>query len=308
MGSGTPQSRRLPLGWSAVTRQGAFQACPAGDAELAVACPRCASTVLTVTNSVAAMPRLLCPAAASSAMRRSLGVSASTPARRILRWCTPVALSSSCARAATGYAPHSRAVLGASRSGPLAAAAQRRAELEQRPGALQPRGGDREQLGRRARQRDRLVALAHRGQRPQRHRVLARALAPGACDLDLLGCERAGLLAAVEPHERARRLAAPQRQRRQDAPGGLAAPARHQLLQRVLVAALRGTWAPGDVVEQVDADLTAGLVGRRARVAQRGVGGLELTRVGQRMHQERAGLRRGDASDPRRCDSATAAS
>ena len=66
---------------------------------------RCASTVFSVTNSCCAIPRLVRPLAASSATRRSLGVSASRPLRAIRRGRAPAASSSSCARVISGAAP-----------------------------------------------------------------------------------------------------------------------------------------------------------------------------------------------------------
>ena len=100
------------------------------------------STVAVVTNSVSAISRFGRPSAASSAIRRSLGVSAPAPVVSRRRGRAPVARSSASAASSTARPPQRCARSIARRSASRAsstspARAQRRAEREVRPRGLQ---------------------------------------------------------------------------------------------------------------------------------------------------------------------------
>ena len=62
--------------------------------------------MLSVTNSAWAISGLLIPVAASSATRRSLAVSASSPVSAPRRGLAPAVSSSALARSASRVAPH----------------------------------------------------------------------------------------------------------------------------------------------------------------------------------------------------------
>jgi len=72
---------------------------------------RCTSTVFGVTNSSWAISRFVRPAAARSATRRSLGVSAPGPAPSSVVRLTPLAASSVRTASASAGAAQARAIL-----------------------------------------------------------------------------------------------------------------------------------------------------------------------------------------------------
>jgi hypothetical protein len=76
---------------------------------LRYALDRWSSTVLVVTKRACAISRFDEPAAASSATRSSLGVSAAGPVRRLRRGRNPATRSSAAARSASGTAPQNSA-------------------------------------------------------------------------------------------------------------------------------------------------------------------------------------------------------
>jgi hypothetical protein len=123
------------------------------------------STVAVVTNSVSAISRFWLPSAASSAMRRSLGVSASAPVVARRRGRAPVARSSASAKSSRGAAAV-RDVEGPAqrRAGrlSLAGAAQRGAQLGFGTGALEPRRRGLARRDRLLQQPDFLAAAGHR--------------------------------------------------------------------------------------------------------------------------------------------------
>ena len=121
------------------------------------------------------MSRLRRPSAASSATRRSLGVSDSTPPASSGRSFSPVASSSSWARRATASAPHGRAASSAARSGSRASArrlARRSAAPYSAQGArvLEPRRARLQDVERLAQQVEPAVAA---GEYPERRRAHA---------------------------------------------------------------------------------------------------------------------------------------
>ena len=106
---------------------------------------RWTSTVFGVTNSCCAIALFVCPAAANTATRRSLGVRASGPKTPRVGLRPPAALSSSRARSASGRAPHTAASSAARRSGSrgvgrAAPASPRRAQRHQVLGVLEAGG------------------------------------------------------------------------------------------------------------------------------------------------------------------------
>ena len=111
--------------------------------------PRCVSTVFSVTNSICAISRLVPPAAARSATRRSLGVSAHVPARSGVRGRRPIAASSARAPALHGPGPAARCARErveerVARLPAPAGGAQGGAEVQQHARMLEPRRGLRE--------------------------------------------------------------------------------------------------------------------------------------------------------------------
>ncbi len=167
--------------------------------------PRCVPTVLTDTNSACPISRLVSPPAASSATRRSDGVSASRPEDRSRRRWTQVAASSSSIRARRGSAPHCCARRIASRSGSRAALrlpARRFAVPSsiERARELEPSRRAPEPFDRLAQHRDPVVAAceqpgdaqrdADAARLPEPERSLELCVGERTCPIGICGGER----------------------------------------------------------------------------------------------------------------------
>ena len=174
-----------------------------------------------MTNSVCAITRFVIPSAASSATRRSLGVSDSTPDSAMRRGREPVATSSSrpCGkRSAPQRVASSMPLRSSSRPRAAAAAAHDRAEVGQRPGVLQPRAGalehgdglGQQRLGRPVRRDERLGSQrdAERAGRAE----AARRSSSSASERASASCRRAraATIAASERHGTTAGFIAPQ--------------------------------------------------------------------------------------------------
>ena len=208
--------------------------------------PRCHSTALTVTNSSFAISRLVRPSAASSATRRSLGVS-SPPARRTAarppaRWS-----SSRAARAAQRpdrLGDADGLAQDVARLGGAADAPDRPAELDKRVCQLDPRAALREQSAAERSPSSTGTALEQR-RRAARDADRARRAEPLG-QRDLLGDQLPRLLLVAESQRGEPGLGAPVEHRRiahENRLGPLAAGA--LLVQCPLPVASRGGQTPG---------------------------------------------------------------
>ena len=133
-------------------------------------CARCVPTVLVVTNSACAISRFCMPEAASSATRRSDGVSASGPASMLPAWPRAgddqllVRAASASSRRPAALRQREPLPQRLARRGAPAGATQRAAQLDQRVRELEPAPGELRSSSTDSRQlRDALVAADDAG-------------------------------------------------------------------------------------------------------------------------------------------------
>ncbi len=163
---------------------------------------RWTSTVLWVTKSACAISRFVGPSAASSATRRSLGVSDSTPLRAMRRGRAPVARSSLSARAASGRGAADRRQLERMPKllaglGAAVGSAKRRSQLGARLRVLELRRRPAQHVDRFLEQLEPALAALDEACRTQGRAERPRGT-PRARELDLFLGKRAGLVPPAE--------------------------------------------------------------------------------------------------------------